>query len=111
VAAAVGTGIRRAVDAVGTSYMWWILAVAVSTLDSTLAAGSWTMDVATALGTSSRRPIDAAGNVVDVVRTFSSRRVRYDMSVSMNQFVLSFVRTKNFKMLTLIMGLHRSSQL
>jgi hypothetical protein len=78
VAAAVGTGIRRAVDAVGTSYMWWILAVAVST-HSTLVAGSWTMDAATALGTSSRRPVDAAGNVVDVVRTFSSRRVRSGM--------------------------------
>jgi hypothetical protein len=79
VAAAVGTGIRRAIDAVGTSYMWWILAVAASTLDSTLAVGSGTMDAATALETSSRRPVDAAGNVVDVVRTFSSRRVRSGM--------------------------------
>jgi hypothetical protein len=79
VAAAVGTGIGRVVDAVGTSYMWWILAAAVSTLDSTLVAGSGTMDVATALGTSSRRVVDAAGNVVDVVRIFSSRRVMSGM--------------------------------
>jgi hypothetical protein len=79
VAAAVGTGIRRAVDAVGTSYRWWILAAAASTLDSTLAAGSGIMDVATALGTSSRRAANAAGNVVDVVRTSSNRRVRSGM--------------------------------
>jgi hypothetical protein len=37
-------------------------------------------------------------------------QVRYDISVSMNQLVLSFARTGNFKMLTLTMGLHRSSQ-
>jgi hypothetical protein len=73
VAAAMGTGIGRAVDAVGTSYRWWILAAATSTLDSTLAAGSGTMDAATTLGTSSRRPIDAAGNVANVMWTSSSR--------------------------------------
>jgi hypothetical protein len=72
----VGTGIGRAVGAVGTSYRWWILATATSTLDSTLAVGSGTMDVATALGTSSRRVVDVAGNVADVVWTSSSRRVR-----------------------------------
>jgi hypothetical protein len=49
------------------------------TLDSTLAAGSGTMDVATALGTSSRRAVDAVANVTDVVRTSSSRRVRSGM--------------------------------
>jgi hypothetical protein len=76
VAAAMGTGIGRAVDAVGTSYRWWILAAATSTLDSTLAAGSRTMDAATALGTSSRRVVDAVRNVADVVWTSSSRRVR-----------------------------------
>jgi hypothetical protein len=79
VSAAVGTGIGRAVDVVGTSYKWWILATTVSTLDSTLAVGSETMDAATALRTSSRRPIDAAGNVADVVQTSSSRRVRSGM--------------------------------
>jgi hypothetical protein len=66
VATAVGTGMERVVAPVGTSYRWWILAAA-STLDSTLATGSGTMDVATALGTSSRRAIDAAGNVTDLM--------------------------------------------
>jgi hypothetical protein len=37
------------------------------------------MDVATALGTSSRRAVDAVANVTDVVRTSSSRRVRSGM--------------------------------
>jgi hypothetical protein len=75
----MGSSIGRAVAIVGTSYMWWILAAAASTLDSTLAAGSRTMDTATALGTSSMRDVDAAGNVVDVVRSSSSRRVRSGM--------------------------------
>jgi hypothetical protein len=79
VAVAVGTGIGRVVDAVGTSYRWWILAATASTLDSTLTAGSGTMDAATALGTSSRRVVDAAGNVADVVRISSRRRVRSGM--------------------------------
>jgi hypothetical protein len=79
VAAAVGTGIGRAVDAMGASYKWWILSAAASILDSTLATGSGTMDTATALGTSSRRAVDAVGNVADVVRTSSSRRVRSGM--------------------------------
>jgi hypothetical protein len=79
VAAAVGTGIGRVVDAVGISYTWWILAAAASTLDSTLAAGSGTMDATTALGTSSRRAVDAAGNVADVVRISSRRRVKSGM--------------------------------
>jgi uncharacterized membrane protein YbhN (UPF0104 family) len=67
VAVTVGTGIGMAVDAVGTSYRWWILAAAASTLDSTLAVGSRTMDIARALGTSSRRAVNAAGNVAIVV--------------------------------------------
>jgi hypothetical protein len=75
----MGTGIGRAVDAVGTSYRWWILAAAASTLDSTLAARSEIMDIAIALGTSSRTVVDAAGNVADVVRTSSSMRVRSGM--------------------------------
>jgi hypothetical protein len=79
VSAIVGTGIRRAVDAMWTSYRWWILAAATSTLDSTLAAGSVTMDAATALETSNRRAVDAAGNVADVVWTSSSKRVRSGM--------------------------------
>jgi hypothetical protein len=75
----MGTGIGRAIDAVGTSYRWWILAVAASTLDSTLAARFEIMDIAIALGTSSRTVVDAAGNVADVVRTSSSMRVRSGM--------------------------------
>jgi hypothetical protein len=79
VATAVGTGIGRAVDAMGTSYRWWILAAATSTLDSTLVAGSGIMDATTALGTSSRRAVDAMGNVADVVQASSSRWVRSGM--------------------------------
>jgi hypothetical protein len=79
VAAAVGTVIGRSVDVVGTSYMWWILAAAALTLDSTLAAGSGTMDAATALGTSYRRAVDAVVNIVNVVWISSSRRVRSGM--------------------------------
>jgi hypothetical protein len=75
----MGTGIGRVVDAIGASYRWWILAAAASTLDSTLAAESGTMDAAIALGTSSRRVVDAVGNVVDVVQTSSSRRARSGM--------------------------------
>jgi hypothetical protein len=66
-------------DTWGTSYRWWILATTASTLDSTLAVRSGTMDAAAALGTSSRRHVDAAGNVANVVRTSSSRRVRSGM--------------------------------
>jgi hypothetical protein len=77
-AAAVGTGIGRAVDVVGTSFRCWILAVTFSTLDTSLAPGSGTMDVANAMGTSSRRPTDVVGNAVDAVRT-SGRRVRSGM--------------------------------
>jgi hypothetical protein len=79
VATAMGTSIGRAVDAMGTSYRWWILAATTSTLDSTLVAGSRTMDVATTLGTSSRRAVDAEGNIADALRTSSSRRVRSGM--------------------------------
>jgi hypothetical protein len=75
----MGIGIGRAVDSMGTSYRWWILAAATSTMDSTLVAGSGTMDVAAALGTSSRRAVDAAGNAADAVGTSSSRRVRSGM--------------------------------
>jgi hypothetical protein len=70
-AATVGTGIGRAIDAVGTSSKCWILAATVSTLHTSLAPGSRTIDAANAMGTSSRRPIDA-------VRT-SGRRVRSGM--------------------------------
>jgi hypothetical protein len=67
----MGTGIGRAVDAVGTSSRCWILAAAALTLDSTLAAGFRTMDAANTVGTSSRRAVDAVGT--------SSRRVRSSM--------------------------------
>jgi hypothetical protein len=68
-AVAVGTGIRRAVDAVGTSSKCWILAVTASTLHTSLAPGSGIMDVANAMETSSRRHADAVGNTVDAVWT------------------------------------------
>jgi hypothetical protein len=71
-----GLVVGRVIDAVGTSYRWWILAIAAaSTLDSTLVAGSGTMDATTALGTSSMRDVNVVGNVADVVRTSTSRRV------------------------------------
>jgi hypothetical protein len=70
-AAAVGTGIGRAVDAVGTSSRCWILPATALTLHTSLAPGSGTMDAANAVGTSSRRPTDA-------VRT-SDWRVRSGM--------------------------------
>jgi hypothetical protein len=69
----------KVVDVVGTSYRWWILDVTASTLDSTLAAGSRIMDVVTALGTSSRRAVNATGNVADAVWTSSGRRVSLGM--------------------------------
>jgi hypothetical protein len=72
-AAAVGTGIGRAVDAMGTSSRCWILAATASTLRTSLAPGSGTMDATNAVGTSSRRPTDAVGNAVDAVGT-SGRR-------------------------------------
>jgi hypothetical protein len=74
----MGTGIGRAVDAVGTSSRCWILAAAASTLDSTLAARFRTMDTTDSVGTSSRRAVDAVGNAADAVGT-SSRRVRSSM--------------------------------
>jgi hypothetical protein len=77
-AAAVGTGIGRAVDAVGTTSRCWILASSVSTLHTSLAPGSGTMDAANAMGTSSRGPADAVGNVVDAVRS-SGMRARSGM--------------------------------
>jgi hypothetical protein len=71
----VGTDIGMVVHVMGTSYRWWILAAAASTLDSTLAARSGTMDVVATMGTSSRRAVDAMGNTSDAVGTSSSRRV------------------------------------
>jgi hypothetical protein len=66
-AAAVGVGVGRAVDAVGTSSRCWILAVTASTLHTSLAPRSRTMDAA-----------NAVGNTVDTVRT-SGRRARSGM--------------------------------
>jgi hypothetical protein len=74
-AIAMGTSIRRAVDAVGTSYRCVILATAASTLDSTLTARSGIMDTADVVGTSNRRVVDAMGNTANGMGT-SSRRVR-----------------------------------
>jgi hypothetical protein len=71
VAIAVGIDIERVVDAVGTSSRCWILAVAASTLDSTLVAWFGTMDAADIVRTCSRRAADAVGT--------SSRRIRSGM--------------------------------
>jgi hypothetical protein len=71
VAIAVGIDIGRVVDAVGTSSRCWILAVAASTLDSTLVAWFGTMDTADIVRTCSRRAADAVGT--------SSRRIRSGM--------------------------------
>jgi hypothetical protein len=77
----------------GTSYRWWILVTTTSTLDSTLAARYGTMDVVAAHDLQQREG-----------------QVRYDISVFMNQLLLSFARTKKSKKLTLTMGLHRSPE-
>jgi hypothetical protein len=77
-AATMGTGIGRAVDAMGTSSRCWILAATASTLHTSLTPRSRTMDAANVVGISSRRPADAVGNAVDAVRT-SGRRVRSGM--------------------------------
>jgi hypothetical protein len=63
---------------VRTSSRCWILAATTSTLDTSLAPRSGTLDAANAMGTSSRRPADAVGNTVDAVQT-SGRRVRLGM--------------------------------
>jgi hypothetical protein len=68
---AMGIGIGRAVDVVGTSSRCWILTATASTLDTSLTPGSGTLDAANAVGTSSRKPVDA-------VRA-SARRVRSGM--------------------------------
>jgi hypothetical protein len=86
-ATAVGTGIRRVVDAMGTSSRCWKLAATTSTLDTSLASGSGTIDVANAVGTSNRRPADAVGNVVDAVRT-SGKRVRSGMICVFSNYIL-----------------------
>jgi hypothetical protein len=95
VAAAMGTGIGRAVDAVGTSSMCWILAATASTLDTSLASGSRTLDAANAVGTSSKRSADAMGNVVDAVRT-SGMRVRSGMICIFSNYRL---RIKKFNIM------------
>jgi hypothetical protein len=84
------TGIRRVIDAVGTSSRCWILAVAASTLDTTLTAGSGIMDDANVVGTSSRRPVGAVGNAVYAVGT-SSRRVRSGMICIFSNYRLSII--------------------
>jgi hypothetical protein len=68
----MGSGIRRVIDVMGTSSRCRILAATASTLDTSLAPGSWTLDAANAVETSSTRL------VIDVVRT-SDRRVRSGM--------------------------------
>jgi hypothetical protein len=76
--ATMGTSIETAIDAMGTSSRYWILAATASTLHTSLTPGPGTMDAASAVGTSSKRPADAVGNAIDAVRT-SGRRVRSGM--------------------------------
>jgi hypothetical protein len=95
-AAAVGTGIGRAVDAVGTSSRCWILATTASTLHTSLAPGSETMDIANAVGTSSRRPVDAVGNAVAAVRT-SGRRVRLGLICIFSNYKLRIKKSISCK--------------
>jgi hypothetical protein len=94
-AAAMGTGIRRAIDVVGTSSRCWILAATASTLHTSLAPRSGTMDAANAMGTSSRRPTIAVGNAVDAVQT-SGRRVRSGMICIFSNYRL---RIKKFNIM------------
>jgi hypothetical protein len=92
-ATAIGTGIRRAIDAVGTSSRCWILAATSSTLHTSLAPRSRTMDAANVVGTSSMRLADVVGNAVDAVRT-SGRRVRSGMICVFSNYRL---RTKKIQ--------------
>jgi hypothetical protein len=94
-AAAVGTGIRRAVDALGTSSRCWILAATASTLHTSLTPRSGTMEAANDMGTSSRRPADAVGNAINVVQT-SDRRVRSGMICIFSNYRL---RIKKFNIM------------
>jgi hypothetical protein len=96
VAAVVGTGIRRVVDAMGTSSRCWILAATVSTLHTSLAPGSETMDVANAVGTSSRRLADVVGNAIDAVQT-SGRRVRSGMICIFSNYTLRIKKSISCK--------------
>jgi hypothetical protein len=91
----MGTGIGRAVDAVGTSSMCWILVATASTLDTSLTPRSRTLDATNAMGTSSRRPVDAVGNAVDAVRA-SGRRVRAGMICIFSNYRL---RIKKFNIM------------
>jgi hypothetical protein len=91
----MGTGIGRAVDAVGTCSRCWILAATASTLDTSLAPRSRTLDAANAMGTSSRRPADAVGNAVNAVRA-SGKRVRSGMICIFSNYRL---RIKKFNIM------------
>jgi hypothetical protein len=71
------------------------MAVTASTLDTSLAPESGTMDIANVMGTSSRRPADAMGNAIDVVRT-SGRRVRSGMIYIFSNYRL---RIKKFNIM------------
>jgi hypothetical protein len=79
----------------GTSSRCWILAATASTLHTSLAPRSGTMDTVNAVGTSSRRPADAVGNTVDAVRT-SGRRVRSGMICIFSNYRL---RIKKFNIM------------
>jgi hypothetical protein len=90
-ATAIGTGIGRAVDAMGTSSRCWILSATASTLETSLTPGSGTLDAANAMGTSSRRPAVAVGNAVDAVRT-SDKRVRSGMICIFSNYRIRIIK-------------------
>jgi hypothetical protein len=94
-ATAMGIGIGRAIDVMGTSSRCWILATTASTLHTSLTPGSGTMDIANAMGTSSRRTVDAVGNTVDAVWT-SGKRARSGMICIFSNYRL---RIKKFNIL------------
>jgi hypothetical protein len=71
------------------------MAVTASTLDTSLAPESGTMDTVNVMGTSSRRPADAMGNAIDVVWT-SGRRVTSGMICIFSNYRL---RIKKFNIM------------
>jgi hypothetical protein len=75
-AAAVRTDIERVVDVVGTSSRCWILAATASTLHTSLAPRSRTMETT-----------NVVGNTVDAVRT-SGMRVMLGMTCIFNNYRL-----------------------
>jgi hypothetical protein len=88
-AAAVGTGIGRTVDAVGTSSRCWILAATASTLHTSLAPGSRTMDTVNAVRTSGRR---VRSGMICIFSNYRLRikKIQYHASLIKYMFLRSY---------------------